>query len=228
MQNSTIEYFNLFNDGDNATVRLLHTSTDTIEQVDVHTIEIGEEKKKRSVKCPGEGCPLCKLGDKPNHRIYVHLWDYADNKEKIWIRTDKIMDKLIDIQVDWGDLNECVLKIKRIGNQFPKYEINVLNANNFAKVDKALNDKKLSYRFYLTRTADELKEFVTNGVLPEHKSNFIPKEEYKKMKEAERQAQKNTQIENKLQEKVVEKKQEPVVDDDDPFMDAFITKPRKV
>ena len=228
MQNSTIEYFNLFNDGDTATVRLLHTSVDTIEKVDVHIIEVGDEKKKRTVKCPGEGCPFCKLDNKPINRIYVHLWDYADNKEKIWIRTDKIMDRLFDIQADWGDLSECVLKIKRIGNQFPKYEISVLNANNFAKVDKKLNDQKLSYRYYLTRSADEIKEFVINGVLPEHKSNFIPKEEYKKMKEAERQAQKNAQKDEKPQEKVVEKKQEPVVDDDDPFMDTFITKPRKV
>lgn len=231
MQSNNIEYFNMLNDEDTAVVRLLHTTTDTIETVNTHTVEIGEEKKKRTVKCPGDDCPLCKLGDKPVTRIYIHLWDYADDKEKIWVRSDKIMDRLVDINSDWGDLSECVLKIKRIGNQFPKYDIYVLNAKNYAEVDKKLNDQKLCYRFYLTRSVDELKQFVTTGVMPKHESTFIPKEEYKKQKAAEAAAAEASENNIKKEETKADNFVKPNVADedfDDPFMDTVVKRPRKI
>lgn len=183
-QNATrIEYFNLNNDGDTAVVRLLHTTTQTIESSGVHWIEEGG--KKHQVKCLDTDCPLCKAGNSKTDRIFIHLFDYTDNKEKVWSRTDRIISQLQSIVTDWGDLSSCVLRLTRKGKEFPRYEISVLNANQYAPVDKSMIDQKVSYRFYKTRDAKALEQYLATGVLPQRETTYIPREEYLKQKQQE-------------------------------------------
>ena len=173
-----IIYFNLA-DGQSANVRLLHSSVGTIECGRIHYTQIGD--RKRNIRCPGNGCPICEKGEQPTNRVYIHLFDYTDNKEKVWSRTDKILPQLRDIEESWGNLNDCVVKITRIGEKFPKYEVTVLNPKNFALVDEdKVVDDSVAYRMYLTRSADELKEYYETGVLPPHKKKeqAVSKKEY--------------------------------------------------
>ena len=185
MAENVIEYFNLMKKDDSAVVRILHTSVKTIEQSDVHFIDVGG--KKKSVKCNGEGCRICKtVGDSPrekaSHRIFIHLWDYTDNKEKVWSRTDKILPQLETLENDWGNLNDCVVRITRDTDEFPKYSINVMPAKNYAVAGGDLVDQKIAYRFYMTRSNEELDEFYKTGTMPSHKSTYVSKEEYFKNK----------------------------------------------
>ena len=179
---SQIMYFNLNKDGDSAIVRLCHTSVKTIESATIHNITVNE--KKRSIKCIGENCPICASGKEPFKRIYIHLFDYADNKEKVWARTDKIIAQLESIENDWGDLSNCVLKITRSGDNFPKYEVNIMPPTNYAPIDKEIIDKSIAYRFYMSRKQEEIEEFLAKGSFPvrnkEQKQEYVPKSEYKK------------------------------------------------
>jgi len=172
-----IIYFNLA-DGQSANVRLLHSSVGTIECGRIHYTQIGD--RKRNIRCPGNGCPICEKGEQPTNRVYIHLFDYTDNKEKVWSRTDKILPQLKDIEESWGNLNDCVVKITRIGEKFPKYEVTVLNPKNFEPIDEKHIDEAVAYRMYLTRSVDELKEYYETGVLPPHKKKeqAVSKEEY--------------------------------------------------
>lgn len=234
MENSRqIEFFNLNNDGDSAIVRLLHSKVGTIESAGIHRISV--DGKYKNVKCPGEGCPICVDGTEPLDRIYVHLFDYTDDKEKVWCRTSKILKQFEEIEKDWGNLSECVVRITRKGKEFPKYTVDILNAKNYAPVDNELVDNKIAYRFYMTRSVDEIKTFLKTGEMPKHVSTFVSKEEYAKRKKEESEnksdVKPNTKHANfvestaKTTEKVEKPKVETVVDDD-PFMDACI-KPRK-
>ena len=177
-----LSFFNLAKDGDTAIVRLMHSSTDKIERKAVHFTKFGG--KTRVIKCLSNNeCPCCLRANGPLEaavdRVFIHLFDYADNQEKIWNRTPTIIPQLQEIQNAWGNLSDCVLKITRVGNEYPKYNIVPLNPMNYAKVDQSRIDVNVAYRCFTTRSKEELEQFYSTGVMPEHKkSEFVPKEQY--------------------------------------------------
>lgn len=180
--------FKLLKDKDTAVIRLLHSSTDTIEKVSTHWIDVGG--KKSCFKCNGDGCPLCARNVSKNDNIYIRLIDYTDNTVKVWNRTDKIISRLKDIEAAFGKLSNVVLKITRDGDQFPTYTIIPVNASQYPAPDPNSIDVKISYRFFRSRSNEDINTFLTTGVLPEKpKSTFIPKEEYIKMKNQQNTAQ---------------------------------------
>lgn len=177
-----IDFFNLNKNGDSAIVRLLHSSVATIEGAKVHHTVI--DGKRKCIKCLNTAeCPLCNASNfYTSNRVYIHLWDYTDNKEKVWNRTDKIIDQLKEIETNWGDLSNCVLKIIREGDDFPKYNVSILPPTNYQPVDAALKDQKLAYRYYLTRSAEDMNTFLKTGIMPKKtppaNNNVVAKNEY--------------------------------------------------
>ena len=159
-------YFNLRADGDSAIVKLLHTDTSTIEVIKSHRVTI--DGKSRRVRC-NEGCPICASGSAAEERIYVHLFDYTDNKEKVWERTDKIIPQLVALQNSWNPLSSAVVKITRKGNEFPKYDIEVQNPMLFQDVASDLIDKPVAKLYSMNRTADEINTYLSTGSFPERK-----------------------------------------------------------
>lgn len=224
-------FFNLNQDGDEAVVRILHSKPETIEEMDIHTIKVGDKKKR--LKCNGEDCEMCNDGSDINHRIFIHLYDYTDNREKVWDRTDKIIPQLQSLFESWNPLNSAVVKIKRIGNEFPKYDITPVNPNQYQDVDAALVDKKLAFRYVMRRDNNDISAFLKTGEFPERKP-YVPKEEYMKQKEAEKASNEPVE-ENDGPFDISTPKQENRVDADntvvdtfDPFADSIITKPKRV
>lgn len=212
-------FFNLRADGDTAIVRLLHSTTDTIEKVKSHKVEIDEKKKR--VRCLETGCPLCNNGNNSEERIYIHLYDYTDNMEKVWERTDKIIPQLVSLQTSWSPLSSAVIRITRKGNEFPRYEIEVQNPNNFQQVANDLVDKPVARMFSMKRTAEEITEFLNTGKFPERKP-YLPKEEYEKLKAEEKDSFMNN-------EPIQDTQPAPQATQTfDPFMDNTVIRPRKV
>lgn len=212
-------FFSLNADGDSAVVRLLHTTTATIEKVTSHRVQIAEKYKR--VKCIGDGCPLCEKSQ-ADERIYVHLYDYTDNKEKVWERTDKILPQLDKLLESWNPLNSAVVKIVRKGDAFPKYEITPLNPMSYADVDKSLIDEKVAKRYSMNRTKEEIATFVQTGSFPE-RPQYVPKDQYFKNKKTDKPT------ETKVATNDTPQSFEPINDDVfDPFVDNVGSKPRKV
>lgn len=172
-----LEFFRLDHEGDFINARIMHKSVDTIEKFDVHPILSGG--KRRRVKCLGEGCPLCEKNAEKQVRIFIHLYDYGTNKHLVWDRTDKILSKLEEIQSDWGDLCENPVKITRDSNEFPTFSVTVLPKTKFPMIDGDTVDTKVSYRCGLYRSAEEMKEYLSTGVMPPHKKkdkdSYTPK-----------------------------------------------------
>ena len=180
-------YFNLRAKDDTAVVRLLHTSTKTIEAVDTHRITMGDKSKR--IKCLGENCPFCKKEFAKEKRIYIHLWNYDESKEEVWDRTDKIIPQLQQIENAWGPLNTAVVRITRTSDAFPKYDIVTLNPTQYDNADnyKELVDKPLAKFYSLSKKSEEIEQYLATGTFPERPA-YLPKEEYLKQKQAQTQS----------------------------------------
>lgn len=188
-------FFNLTKDGDEAVVRLLHSTTKTIESVVSHRVTIGDKFKR--IRCNVDGCPLCASGKVADKRIYLHLFDYTDNKEKVWDRTDKIIPQLEKLLESWNPLHSAVVKITRKGNEFPRYDVVPLNPMSYTSVDDSLIDESIA-KFYSTkRTNEDIATFIQTGSLPERKP-YVPKEEYYKNKKTGASAPQSTQVSNDI------------------------------
>lgn len=192
MYENQIGFFYL-NAGESAVVRILSTTVDKIERRSIHVLHV--DGKKKSVACLSKDCPLCEHYGPSNERLYVHLWDYTDNSEKVWNRTtnEKFMNMLRDVEENWGNLSDCVVKITREGDDFPSYTLSVQNPSKYPPVDESYIDEQIAYRYSLYRSASELRQFIETGVLPAHKKStsnkqWVPKDEWVKQQNAKKEA----------------------------------------
>lgn len=178
-----IGFLNLKNLGDTATIRVLHSSVNTIERVPTHWVNMGAAGR-RSVKCLGVGCPLCATNASlPTTRAYIHVIDFADMQEKVWTRTESFLDQLAQVEQQYGNISNVAIRVVREESRgYPSYRITevIPNNNPNAKMPgDELIDTKVAFRCFMSRTAEELNQFLMTGQMPEHKkSTFVPKAQY--------------------------------------------------
>jgi len=109
-----VDFFSLKDDGDTATVRLLHGLDDDLEIALVHEVEIAG--KKKYVECLEDDCPLCQQG-KPALKLYIFVYDYEDEKIKVWERGISIVDHLLGFIERYGRLDNRDYEIQRHGKK---------------------------------------------------------------------------------------------------------------
>ena len=123
-------WFQLKDDGDTATVRLLHKGEVGIEEgsgepkydfpiYEVHKLDVDGSGRDRTVLCKGEGCELCKSGNKPQLRMFLQMVN-LDEKDKdkqvqLWERGLTDIKAMIGLTGEYGDLTQRDIKIKRSG-----------------------------------------------------------------------------------------------------------------
>ena len=126
-----VGFFNLKNNGDEAIVRILHDTPDSLEMVSVHPIYL--DGKSRKLNClrnygdPIDKCPMCVMASKenkfPQRRVFVHMLQYSTDengnvvaKPVIWERPAKsTVETLVNYMNEYGTLSDMIFKIKRIG-----------------------------------------------------------------------------------------------------------------
>ena len=123
-------WFQLKDDGDTATVRLLHkgqigTEPDTGEPkydfpiYEVHKLDVDGSGKERTVLCKGEYCELCKAGNKPSLRMFLQMVNLderdKDKQVQLWERGLTDIKQLLGLTGEYGDLTQRDIKIKRSG-----------------------------------------------------------------------------------------------------------------
>ena len=123
-------WFQLKDDGDTATVRLLHKGQVGVEEgtgepkydfpiYEVHKLDVDGSGRDRTVLCKGEGCELCKSGNKPNLRMFLQMVN-LDEKDKdkqlqLWERGLTDIKQMLGLTGEYGDLTARDIKIKRSG-----------------------------------------------------------------------------------------------------------------
>ena len=120
-------WFKLKDDGDTATVRLLHKGEAGIDEstgepkydfpiYEVHKVDVDGSGRDRSVLCKGESCELCKAGSKPSLRMYLQMVNIdEDNQVQLWERGITDIKQMLGLTGEYGDLTQRDIKIKRCG-----------------------------------------------------------------------------------------------------------------
>lgn len=123
-------WFQLKDDGDTATVRLLHkgivgTEAGTGEPqydfpiYEVHKLDVEGSGKQRTVLCKGESCELCRAGNKPSLRMFLQMVNLdeqdKDKQVQLWERGLTDIKQMLGLTGEYGDLTQRDIKIKRSG-----------------------------------------------------------------------------------------------------------------
>ena len=123
-------WFQLKDDGDTATVRLLHkgyigTEGDTGEPkydfpiYEVHKLDVDGSGKERTVLCKGEQCEICRSGNKPSLRMFLQMVNLdeqdKDKRVQLWERGLTDIKQLLGLTSEYGDLTQRDIKIRRSG-----------------------------------------------------------------------------------------------------------------
>ncbi len=123
-------WFQLKDDGDTATVRLLHKGQVGIEEgtgepkydfpiYEVHKLDVDGSTKDRTVLCKGESCELCKAGNKPSLRMFLQMVNLSeedkDKQVQLWERGLNDIKIMLGLTEEYGDLTQRNIKIVRRG-----------------------------------------------------------------------------------------------------------------
>ena len=125
-------WFQLKDDGDNATVRLLHKGEVGVEGgtgepkfdfpiYEVHKLDVDGSGRDRTVLCKGENCEICKSGNKPQLRMFLQMMNLSekdpDKQLQLWERGLTDIKTLIGLTGEYGDLTQRDIKIVRSGKK---------------------------------------------------------------------------------------------------------------
>lgn len=122
-------WFQLKDDGDTATVRLLHHGQVGTESngepkydfpiYEVHKMDVDGSGRDRTVLCKGEECELCKSGNKPSLRMFLQMINKdeqdKDKQAQLWERGLTDIKNMLGLAGEYGDLTKRDIKIKRSG-----------------------------------------------------------------------------------------------------------------
>lgn len=128
-QGAKAGWFSLKDDGDSATVRMLHkgqigTEPDgspkyDLDVLEVHKMDVDGSGRDRTILCKGEECEICKSGNKAQLRMFLQMINLDEkDKEKqlqLWERGITDIKQILGIIEEYGDLNSRDIKIKRSG-----------------------------------------------------------------------------------------------------------------
>ena len=116
---STTNFFQLKEDRDVATVRILYNNVDDIEAHSLHRVKINGRDKwvecLRQINDSIEVCPLCASGNKIQLRVFVPLYIEDDGSVKLWERGKKFIDKLTSLCARYNPLCSQSIEIERNG-----------------------------------------------------------------------------------------------------------------
>lgn len=186
-----VTFFTLKNDGDEAIVRFAYTSPEQFDIISGHRVKTDDGRTKfvsclRNPNDPVGKCPICANGEKLTMKFFVKMLVYTQNADGTWSYSARLWERpasfaklLFGYFSDYGDLSKIVFKVKRHGDHGSldtTYDVIYANPkvynSDIMPVDfSAFSDLKLEGYAYITRTYEELQEYVKTGVLASNKKN---------------------------------------------------------
>jgi hypothetical protein len=189
-----VGFFGLKNDGDEAIVRFAYSNPDEIEVFTTHAVTIDGKFRKvnclRTFKDPIDNCPLCAAGQSFQQRVYIKLIEYVRNEDgsitptpKVWERSASYVQILTNLFTEYGDISDCIFKIKRSG---AKGDVNttysilfgnpsIYNSQLYPKDFSAFENYKILGGPLMDKNYNELKELVSDAAeVPTQHQTFTP------------------------------------------------------
>lgn len=171
-----VGFFKLANDGDEAVVRFAYTDPSEFKVYTVHPMTV--EGKFRTINCLRDlqgsldDCPLCSAGVQLQQKFFIKLIEYVRNEDgsitptpKIWSRPASYIKTLNNLFTEYGNISDCVFKIKRSGAAgFQKTEYSIMfgnptvyNENLYPKDFSAFDNYDVLGNCVLDKTKAELE-----------------------------------------------------------------------
>lgn len=191
-------YFTLKNNGDEALVRFMYSSTADFNIYTIHPINIKGKYREcnclRNANAPLSECPLCESGTSIRQSFYIKLLQYTTNPDgsvvteaKVWSRSGAYINKLAGLINEYGDLKNVVFKVRRngaSGSMDTTYDILFANPNVYTPERYPLRDDLFAnfspfQGFCLNKNRDEMNYFIEHGEFPvrENRENTQPSAE---------------------------------------------------
>lgn len=192
-QNTSIGYFQLKNDGDEAIVRFIYDSTAqfdiyTTHTVSTPTIKFGKVNCLRdSASDPISKCPLCEAKEKLSQTFCVYMLQYTSGshgevevKPVVWQRPMMFAQKLKSYIDNYGPLSDIICKIIRhgaAGNKQTEYEVvpnlskAIFRDDIYVKDFSAFNNYTALGRMIMNKSFEDLQEYVRTKTFPIHNKN---------------------------------------------------------
>ena len=190
---SSVGYFKLINDGDEATVRFVYDDPSELVMAHVHDEPVGKNKHRR-ILCLRNGarddmsvCPLCARGDKFFAKVYLKLVEYTKDENgkviceaKIWERPETFADTIVEYINNYGGLKDVVFKIKRKGAKGDKETNYILTPmpstvyteeNGYVKDFSAFDNFSFYPHSFLSKTKEDMEAYIESGEFPFHKKD---------------------------------------------------------
>lgn len=182
---TSVGFFSLKDDNDQAVVRFMFDSVDELDVVSLHRVSVGG--RMRSVSCfrnpmqPVDACPICASDKVPQQKIFIPLVEYSRDEKgevvaepKIWERPASYGNVLNSLVEDYGPLSESVFKVIRhgaAGERGTTYSVNyckpeIYRPDIYVKDGSAFDGFKVVGRIVLDLTKEEAID-VLNGNVPE-------------------------------------------------------------
>lgn len=154
-------YGNMFilqNDGDSADVVFLYHNRNDVMYVSTHYIK--SDNSNGYVQCLGQNiCPACKRGIRVQNKLFIPMYDIANDKVVFWDRSTRFFSTLdTNVFQKVSDPSEFVFRITRHGmaNDInTRYEITAFARNNQISYNDILEKFDIKFPdFYNTVCAD--------------------------------------------------------------------------
>jgi len=165
-------FFSLKDDRDTAKVRFMYDGFADVQGDSVHAIEI--DGKKRYVNCirnykdPVDACPFCAAKMPQYAKLFVPIYDIAEDTVKIWERGKKFFGEMSSLCTHYASsepLCSHVFEIERIGkkgDQATQYKIYDVDKDN-TTLDDLPELPEILGGFVLDKTAEDMEYFLKNG-----------------------------------------------------------------
>lgn len=170
-------FFGIQNDKEVKQIRFMYNSVDDVEGMSVHKVDVGD--KKRYVNClreyndPIEKCPFCAEHIPVQARLFIPVYNIAEDAVQIWDRGKTMFSKITSICSRYAsdkNLVNSVFEVERNGkpgDQKTTYEIFKINDDN-TEIEDLPEIPKVLGGLVLEKSADEMEHYLQYDEFPDN------------------------------------------------------------
>ena len=168
-------FFSIQNDKECKQVRFMYNKVEDVEGYAVHKVEVNG--KDRYVNClrefnqPQDVCPFCREGKPVQARLFIPLYNIAEESVQLWDRGKTMFSKITSLCSRYAtrkNLVNNIFEVERNGkpkDQKTTYEMYQLEADD-TELEDLPEAPKILGGFVLDKTADDMEYYLEQGEFP--------------------------------------------------------------
>lgn len=167
-------FFGINNDKEVKEVRFLYNNEADIEGFSVHKVQVGDKERYvnclRSYKDPVDKCPFCQAQIKTQVKLFIPVYNMAEDQVQIWDRGKKMFEKMSSLCSRYAsreNLVQHIFEVERHGK--PKDTSTTYEIYETDMDDTTLEDFELPVilgGLVMDKSADDMEYYLENKQFP--------------------------------------------------------------